>query len=199
VSGARTAEDRFLAEPSWKTALSEADTASRHLRQATASLERLSRELRALREWGETNAQLELAHALTDGPDGGALDALLAASSDPEGDPALRATARMLLDRLTSALGLEPVGERGELLRLFPDDLAAFEVRGGPSTPTEADRGLYCVVRPGWCLGPFIVVRPLLEELVAEAGADRVPGAGPSGPRTTRETAPSDPRPWPEP
>ena len=47
----RRTEDEPLAEPSWLTARSEADTASRRLAQAAKSLERLSRELTALRGW----------------------------------------------------------------------------------------------------------------------------------------------------
>jgi hypothetical protein len=163
MSGARTAEDRFLAEPSWTTAISEADAASRHLHQATAAMDRLSRELHALREWSDATARLELAQALTEGPDGGALHALLMAATDGAVDSGVRAAAEMLLDRLASALSLEPVGERGELLRLFPDQVAEFELRGSPSEPAEGEPGLYCIVRPGWCVGAVIVIRPLLE------------------------------------
>lgn len=151
-----------LAEPSWTTAVSEAESASRHLRQATAALDRLSRELAALRERSEVTARLDLAHALADGPDGGALQALVAAASNDE-DPGLRDTARVLLDRLTTALGLRPVAERGELLRLGPDDLAEFDVRGALAA-TSGERGaLYCVARPGWRLEEHLVARPLLE------------------------------------
>ncbi len=103
-----------MSEPSWTTAVSEAKSASRHLAQALASTERLSRELEALRETSEVTARLELARALTEGPDGGALALLAAQASDPATDPALRRTAEILLDRLTRSLGLEPTGERGE-------------------------------------------------------------------------------------
>jgi len=151
-----------LADPSWTTAVSEAEAASRHLRQATAALDRLTRELDALRAWRDATARLDLARALTDGPDGGALQALVAAAS---GDAATgpRDTARLLLDRLTRALGLEPVAERGELLRLAPDDLAEFDVRGTPAATNGDARALYCVTRPGWRLEDHLVARPLLE------------------------------------
>jgi hypothetical protein len=85
------------------------------------------------------------------------------AASDPAVDPATRRTAQILLDRLTTALGLEPVGERGERLRLRPEDLAEFEVRGRPDSSAGERRGLYCVARPGWRLDAHVVVRPLLE------------------------------------
>jgi hypothetical protein len=183
MSGARTTEDGFLAEPSWTTAISEADAASRHLHQATAAMDRLSRELHALREWSDATARLELAQALTEGPDGGALHALLMAATDGREDPAVRATAEMLLERLTSALGLEPVGERGELLRLFSDQVAEFDVRGRPSETAEGERGLYCIVRPGWCVGESIVVRPLLEAAAAETPDGAAIHALQGGPR----------------
>jgi len=149
-------------EPSWTTAISEAEAASRHLRQATAALDRLARELEALRAWSDATARLDLARALTDGPDGGALQALVAAASD-DADPGPRDTAGLLLDRLTTALGLEPVAERGELLRLCPADLAEFDVRGTLAAPTGDARALYCVTRPGWRLEGHLVARPLLE------------------------------------
>jgi len=150
-------------EPSWTTALSEADATTRRLQQATSSMERLSRELHALREWSDETALLDLAYALTDGPDGGALNALLVAASDPTKGADVRSTAQALLDRLTSALGLEPVAERGELLRLGEAELAELEVRGSRAPTSDDGRGLYCVVRPGWCLGAFIVARPVVE------------------------------------
>ena len=59
MRNADAASDDTFVEPSWMTALSEAETASRRLAQATASTERLSRELQALREWSETVARLE--------------------------------------------------------------------------------------------------------------------------------------------
>jgi len=159
VSGEHEAPD--TTEPSWTTALSEADAAGRRLHQATASVERLSRELHSLRRWSETTARLEVAYALTDGPDGGALNALLTVASAAAGEPGAPAAARMLLDVLTSALGLEQLGDRGELLRLGPDELAQFEVRS--RRPVESEQDLYRVVRPGWTLDVFIVVRPLVE------------------------------------
>jgi hypothetical protein len=157
--------DQPLAEPSWTTALTEAEAASRHLRQATAALDRLSRELASLREQSDTTARLDLARALTDGPDGGVLQALVTAASDEEGDTSIRRTAEILLDRLTTTLGLEPVCERGELLSLPTEDLAEFETRGGPGRSTDGARCLYCVARPGWRLDEHLVVRPLLEAI----------------------------------
>lgn len=161
--------DEPLAEPSWTTALSEAKAAARHVNQAAAALERLARELAALRERSEATARLDLAHALADGPDGGALQALVTAAAEEAADPTLRRTAEDLLDRLTTALGLEPVCERGENLRLKPDDLAEFDLRGEAQARDEAGRGLYCVIRPGWRLGGLLVVRPQLEAVAERA------------------------------
>ena len=152
-----------MSEPSWTTAVSEAKSASRHLAQALASTERLTRELEALRETSEVTARLELARALTEGPDGGALALLTTQASDPAADPALRRTAGILLDRVSRSLGLEPTGERGEILRLLPDDLTELELRGPASTAEAHERSLYCVIRPGWSLDTHIVVRPLVE------------------------------------
>jgi tetratricopeptide (TPR) repeat protein len=59
VSDRHPADDTFV-EPSWVTARSEADAALRRLRQATTSMERVSREIAALKEWSETTARLEL-------------------------------------------------------------------------------------------------------------------------------------------
>ena len=160
-----------LADPSWTTALSEAKAAARHVQQAAAALERLARELAALRERSETTARLDLAHALADGPDGGTLQALLTAAGDEAADPTLRRTAEILLDRLTTALGLEPVCERGENLRLTADELAEFDLRGQPHDGANAEpsRRLYCVVRPGWRLDGHLVIRPLLEAVAERA------------------------------
>ena len=159
-----------MSEPSWTTAVSEAEAASRHLRQATAALDRLSQELASLREQSETTARLDLARALTDGPDGGVLQALVTAASDETAGPGSRRTAEILLDRLTTTLGLEPVCDRGEHLRLTQDDLPEFELRGECETADETGRSLYCVSRPGWRLDEHLVVRPLLE---AVAGPQR--------------------------
>jgi hypothetical protein len=148
---------------SWTTALSEAKAAARHLHQATTALDRLSRELASLREQSETTARLDLAHALTDGPDGGVLQALVTAASDAAADPALRRTAVILLDCLTTALAIEPVCERGEHLRLAPADLAEFELRGDSRAVSASGRALFSVSRPGWRLDGHLVVRPLLE------------------------------------
>jgi hypothetical protein len=161
-------------EPSWTTALSEADAASRHLRLATTSMGCLSHELRALHERGETTARLDLARALTAGSDGGPLNALVAAASDPAGHPSLRRTAEILVERLAASIGLAPVGTRGELLRLRPEDLVEFEVRGRPSGSIDPERRLYCVVRPGWTLDALIVARPLIEA-VSEGDATLPP------------------------
>jgi hypothetical protein len=161
VSAAFGTADPVTTEPSWTTALSEADTAGRRLQQAASSLERASRELQSLRQWSETTARLDVAYALTDGPDGGALNAVLTLASAAEGE--LPSAARMLLEVLTSALGLEPVGERGELLRLGPDELAEFELRGSRPVGAPGERALYRVARPGWCLDVFIVARPVVE------------------------------------
>lgn len=150
-------------EPSWTTALSEAKSASRHLAQALASMERLSGELQALRETSETTARLDLARALTEGPDGGALALLAAQVFDPATDTAHRRTAEMLLDRLATSLGLRQAGERGELLRLLPDELADLDLRGPGAAAGDNERGLYSVVRAGWSLDAHIVVRPLVE------------------------------------
>jgi hypothetical protein len=170
VSGPVPPAEALVGEPSWLSALSEADAASRHLRSAAPSLERLSRELRALRAWSETNARLDLAYALTDGPDGGVLGAVLAAASEPASDAEARSAAQALLERLTFALGLEPVGQRGELLTLGDEELAELEVRGSRARGREGGRGLYRVVRPGWLLEAFVVTRPVVE--LAPAGGE---------------------------
>ena len=43
-------------EPSWRTAVTEAESARRHVAQASEALERLAREVAALREWGDSMA-----------------------------------------------------------------------------------------------------------------------------------------------
>jgi hypothetical protein len=181
VSDPHPAKDDAFVEPSWLTARSEADAALRRLRQARTSMECVSRELAALEEWGEATARLDLAHALTDGPDGGPLNGLARMASDDKVDPSLRQTTRLLLERITSALGLEAVGERGDLLKLLPEEVAEFDVRGAPGDPAHGERELYCVVRPGWCLEEVIVARPLLERAPGPAngrdeGAPEVAG-----------------------
>ena len=150
-------------EPSWTTALSETEAALRQLRQATASLDRASREIQALREWGETMARLELARALTDGPDGGVLAALVASASDPAGDGDTRRATQALLERLTTAVGLQPIAERGERLLLRPHELAELDVRGGRASADGDDPSCDCDVRPGWLVDGVVVTRPLLE------------------------------------
>jgi hypothetical protein len=169
MSDPRPSAGETFVEPSWMTALSEAEAALRRLRQATTSMERVSREIATLKEWSETTARLDLAHALADGPDGGPLNLLAATASDEGTEPGVQQTARLLLDRLTSVLGLEPVGERGELLKLLPPEVAEFDVRGALGDSAHGGRELYCVVRPGWCLEEVIVARPLLERAPAPA------------------------------
>jgi hypothetical protein len=154
-------------DPSWRTAVTEAESARRHVAQASEALERLGREIAALREWGDSMALLAVARQLCDGPDGGALTALVCASSDETSSPDSRATAGALLSRLTDALGLSPVAQRGEVLALSAEELGEFDVRG--MVPGPGGRGLYCVVRSGWWLGSFVVDRPLLEP-VGEVG-----------------------------
>ena len=149
-------------EPSWRTAVTEAESARRHLAQASVALERLAGEVAALREWGDSMARLAVARRLSEGPDGGALTALLAACADEASSASQQAAAAALLERLTGALGLSPLAERGELLRLRPEELEEFDVRGLSREPS-GDRSLYCVVRPGWSLGPLVLDRPLLE------------------------------------
>jgi hypothetical protein len=149
-------------EPSWRTAVTEAESARRHLAQASEALERLSREVAALRERGESQALLAVARRLSSGSDGGVLAALVVASADSSAQPEVGVLAEALLLRLTEALGLSPLARRGEWLRLLPDELAEFDVRGLPREPSPG-RSLYCVVRPGWALGPLVLDRPLLE------------------------------------
>jgi hypothetical protein len=163
-------------EPSWTTALSETEAALRQLRQATASLDRASREIQALRDRGETMARLDLARALSDGPDGGPLGALAAAASDPSADPGVRRTAQSLLARLEGALGLERVAERGERLRLRPGELAEFDVRGAGASAASDEPSCYCVVRPGWLVDGLVVSRPLLEPVVPYPVPQMAPG-----------------------
>ncbi len=153
----REGEKRPMRPPSWRTATSEADAARRQLAQTQRSLERASEELGALRAWGERTVRLDLARRLTERDDGGVLNLLLAGAGSAPGE-AQRA-CRAALDRLTAALGLEPVGERGEHLRLELDQVGEFEVRGGAATQTT----VYRVVRPGWTLAEAIVCRPVLE------------------------------------
>jgi hypothetical protein len=165
----RTGAEGGVKEPSWRTAVSEAESARRHLAQASESLERLSREVAALRERGESQALLVVARRLASGSDGGVLTALVVASADSSASPELRASVEALLARLTEALGVSPLACRGEWLQLLPEELAEFDVRGLPREPPPG-RSLYCVVRPGWALGPLVLDRPLLE-----------PGAVPPG------------------
>ena len=151
-------------EPSWRTAVTEAETARRHVAQAGEALSRLAGEVAALREWGDSMARVSLARRLCEGADGGVLTSLVVASSDGSSGET-RAAAAALLSRLTDALGLSPIAERGELLALSADELGEFDVRGlSPSLP-QGGRSVYCVVRSGWWLGSFVVDRPLLEQV----------------------------------
>jgi hypothetical protein len=150
-------------EPSWRTAVTEAESARRHVAQASEALERLAREIAALREWGDSMARQAVARQLCEGADGGVLAALVVASSDESSPVELRAAADALLDRLTGALGLSPIAQRGELLALSAEELGEFDVRGLPSGLPTDGRGLCRVVRSGWWLGSFVVDRPLLE------------------------------------
>jgi hypothetical protein len=164
-------------EPSWRTAVTEAQSARRHLSQAGEALARLSAEVDALREWGDATARLAVARRLCDGPDGGVLAALDGAGdaegSDPSGGGG-RAAA--LLERLAESLGLAPIAARGEVLSLSADELGELDVRGPAALGGPRDRGLFRVVRSGWWLGSLVVERPLVEAV----GPD-VPATGRGG------------------
>jgi hypothetical protein len=90
---------------SWRTALTEAEAARRHLAQAAAAVDHLTTEMAALRSSAAQAARLELSRALQEGADGGPLTLLtkLAASEDP-GDAPLARIARLIGDRLASIL-----------------------------------------------------------------------------------------------
>ena len=160
-------------EPSWRTAVTEAESARRHVAQASEALERLAREIAALREWGDSVAGLAVARRLCEGPDGGALAALVSASSDASSPPGLRVASDVLLSRLTEAVGLSPIAERGEVLALSAEELGEFDVRGLAGGLPAGERGLYCVVRCGWWLGAFVVERPLLEPVASPTASAR--------------------------
>ncbi len=104
---------------------------------------------------------------------------LVAAAADEASSPSQQAAAGALLERLMDALGLSPIAERGELLRLGPEELEEFDVRGLSHEPS-GDPSLYCVVRPGWSLGPLVLDRPLLEPVgePSRARTDRFGGEG---------------------
>jgi hypothetical protein len=150
-------------EPSWKTALSEAEAAQRHLRLATASIERLINELRSLRAWDGRMARIEVARRLVAGADGGLLTLLVGTASDERLDTRTRRAASVILERLTTALGLGPLAVKGERLSLLLSQLTEFEVRGAPPSLSETRRSLYSVVRPGWTLDGMLLSPPLLE------------------------------------
>jgi len=80
--------------------------------------------------------------------------------------------ADVLLSRLTEAVGLSPIAERGEVLALSAEELGEFDVRGLAAGPAKG-RGLYCVVRSGWWLGSFVVDRPLLEPVSSPTAVTR--------------------------
>lgn len=151
-------------EASWRTVLTELESARRHAAQASQALDRLGAEVEALREWSDATARLAVARRLCDGPDGGVLAALATAASDDGTGTALgRERAAAVLERLTEALGLAPIAQRGELLALSAEELGELDVRGVVPDPRDGERGLYCVVRPGWWLGSLVVERPLVE------------------------------------
>jgi hypothetical protein len=151
-------------EASWRTVLTELESARRHVAQAAQALDRLGDEVAVLREWSDATARLAVARRLCDGPDGGALAALATAASDDAAGAAFDSErAAALLERLTGALGLAPIARRGELLALSAEELGEFDVRGAVREPRAGERGLYCVVRSGWWLGSLVVERPLLE------------------------------------
>jgi hypothetical protein len=102
-------------------------------------------------------AGLELAHRLTEGPDGGVLNLLLAAGDAPPAET--RRSCEAILERLIGSLGLETLGRRGEFLRLGSEQVGEFEVRGG----VAGGAAFYRVVRPGWALGGTVVARPVVE------------------------------------
>ncbi len=172
---ATPAHDVGVREPSWQTALSEAEAAERQLRLATISVERLVGEVRDLRSWDGRLARMEVARKLVDGSDGGPMTVLLAAASDPRVEGGVQRAASLILDRMTAALGLSPLAERGELLRLLPSQLAEFDVRGALPSLCTGHRSLYCVVRPGWSLDGVVLSPPLLELLESGSRPEREP------------------------
>lgn len=156
-------------EASWRTVLTELESARRHAAQAAQALDRLAAEVAILREWSDTTARLAVARRLCDGPDGGVLAVLATAGSDDGAGTAFGGErAAALLDRLTEALGLAPIARRGEVLALSAEELGEFDLRGAVREPWGAVRGLYCVVRPGWWLGSLVVERPLVEPVAEE-------------------------------
>ena len=159
-------------EPSWRTAVTEAEAARRHVAQAGEALARLSEEIAGLREWSDSMARLAVARGLCDGADGGVLAALdAAASGDGAPSSEARESAAALLSRLRETLGLSPIARRGELLALSAEELGEFDVRGFAPGLGADGRGLFCVVRSGWWLGSFVVDRPLLEPVVPAASS----------------------------
>ena len=147
----------------WTTALSEAKSASRHLAQALRLDGAPVARAQALRETQRGHGAAGPGPRAHGRPRRGSARPPGGAGLRPRDGPGLRRTAEILLDRLATSLGLEQTGERGELLRLLPEDLAEFDLRGPEAAAGDNERGLYCVVRPGWSLDAHIVVRPLVE------------------------------------
>jgi hypothetical protein len=155
--------------PSWATAISEAEAAARHAALSEKATRRLGEELRRLRDWGGRQARLDVARRLAEGPDGGALGILAALAEDAAGSPDTQRQARAIVERLFAALGLAAIGTRGEYLRVAPDELGAFEVRGSLPGAAQTRPADYRVVRPGLWLDDVEVTRPLLEPVRADA------------------------------
>jgi hypothetical protein len=93
---------------SWRTALTEAEAARRHVAQAGAALDRLVPELQALRDSAAEAARLELRRALLDGPDGGPLTLLAKLARSQDAAAPLAAVAALLVERLTGVVGGPP-------------------------------------------------------------------------------------------
>jgi hypothetical protein len=110
-------------------------------------------------------ARVEVARQLLDGADGGLLTLLLGTASDERLEAVTRRTASVILERLTTALGLTPLAVKGERLSLLLSQLTEFEVRGGPPALSDTQRSLFWVVRPGWTLDGMLLSPPLLEPL----------------------------------
>ena len=160
-----TARDDSTRAPSWTTVVSEAEAAARYAQQVEKATRRLGEELRRLRDLGARNARLEVVRRLTEGPDGGALGMLAALADETEASPDMQRQARVLVERLHNGLGLTAIGVRGEYLRLAPDQLAAFDIRGGLPSAGQGGPADYRVLRPGLWLDDAEVTRPLLEPI----------------------------------
>ncbi len=148
--------------PTWRSAASDAEAALRQARLATTSLDRFVPHLRELGEASDRAGRVDTARRLAEGADGGALALLTALAEGGHTEPgSAERTGRALLERLKAALDLEPVGERGEFLKLDVDQVREFEVRG--DLPA-GDGPFTCrLVRCGWRVGDDVVARPLIE------------------------------------